>query len=193
MFRWPTPFKIIFVLGSFCPGAAVACSPCFHGSRYISSGPLRGTGLCCRGIGASHRGIQFPLGDQVGFTGCHLGPPGWLYPHQVGTFVKLPSLGNHAVVVAAAFYPGSASRQPLQPYSGSSIKLLLHIRHILEGIVLLYSPPLLLVGEKVIKDLVPYLVPPSFLKGGEIVLIVCPEDAFQVFLPPLAPKSGHMP
>ena len=190
MFHWPTPFEIIFILGSFHPGVAVTCSPCFHGSRYISSGPLRGTGLCCRGTGASRRGIWFPLGDQVGFTGHHLRTPGWLYPHQVETFVELPSLGHHAVVVAAAFYPGSASRQPLQPYSGSSIKLFLHIRHILEGIVLLYSPPGRGEGDQ---RLVPYLVPPSFLKGGEIVLIVCPKDVFQVFLLPLAPKLGHTP
>ena len=72
-----------------------------------------------------------------------------------------------------------------------SIKLLLHIRHILEGIILLYSSPLLLAREKVIKNLVPYLVPPGLLKGGEIVLIVHLEYAFQVFLPSLAPKSGH--
>ena len=186
MFRWPTPFKFILILGLFHPGAAVACSPCLHGSRYISGGPLRGTGLCGRCTGASHWGLRFPLGDQAGFTGCHLRPPGWLYPHQVGTSVKLPSLGHHTVVITTAFYPGSAFGQPLQPYSSSSIKLLLHIRHISEGIILLYSPPLLLAWEKVIKDLVPYLVPSGFLKGGEIVLVVCPEDAFQVFPPPLA-------
>ena len=129
----------------------------------------------------------------MGFTGCHLRPPGWLYPHQVGTSVKLPSLGQHAVVITAMFYPGSAFSQPLQPYSGSSIKLLLHIKHISEEIVLLYSPPLLLAWEKVIKDLVPYLVPPGLLKGGKIVLIVCPKDAFQVLFPTLASKSGHTP
>ena len=193
MFCWPTPFKIIFILGSSCPGVAVTCSRCLHGSRYISGGALRGTGLYGRCAGASHRGIRFPLGDQAGFTGCYLRPPGQLYSHQMGTSVELPSLGHHAVVIIATFYPGSAFSQPLQPYSGSSIKLLLHIRHILEGIILLYSTLLLLAWEKVIKDLVPYLVPPSFLKGGEIVLIVCPEDAFQVLLPPLASKSGHTP
>ena len=168
------------------------CSLCLHGSRYISSGPLRGAGLYGRCSGASHWGLRFPLEDQAGFTGCNLRPPGWLYPHQVGTSVKLPSLGHHTVVITATFYPGSAFGQPLQPYSGSSIKLLLHIRHILEGIILLYSPQLLLAWEKVIKDLVPYLVPSGFLKGGEIVLAVHPEDAFQVLPPPLASEVGHM-
>ena len=192
MFHWPSPFKIIFVLGSFHPGVAITCSPCLHGSRYISGGPLVGTGLYGRCTGASRRGIWFPLGDQVGFTGCHLRPPGQLYPRQVGTSVKLPSLGHNTVVITATFYPGSAFSQPLQPYSGTSIKLLLHVRHISEGIILLYSPPLLLVWEKVIKDLVPYLVPPSPLKGVEIVLIVCLEDALQVLLPPQASKLGHM-
>ena len=191
MFCWPTSFKVIFILGSFCPGAAVTCSPCFHGSRYISGGPLGGTGLCCRGTRANCWGIQFPLGDQAGFAGCHLRPPGQLYPHQVGTFVELPSLGHHAVIVAATFNPDSTPCQPLQPYSGSNIKLLLHMRHILEGIILLYSSPLLLAWEKVIKNLVLDLVPPSLPKGGEIVLIIHPEYAFQVFLPSLAPKSGH--
>ena len=193
MFCWPTPFKIIFILGSFCPGAAVTCSPCLHGSRYINGGPLRGTGLYGRCTGASRWGIQFPLGDQARFTWHHLRPPGWLYPCQVGTSVELPSLGHHTVVITAAFYPGSAFSQPLQPYSGSSIKLLLHIRHISEGVILLNSPPFLLAWEKVIKDLVPYLVPPVLLKGGEIVLVVHPEDAFQVLLPPLASKLGHTP
>ena len=154
---------------------------------------MRGTGLYGRCAGASCWGIRFPLGDQVGFTGHHLRPPGWLYPHQVGTSVELPSLGHHTVVIPAAFYPSSAFSQPLKPYSGSSIKLLLDIRHISEGIILLNSSPLLLVWEKVIKELVPYLVPPGLLKGGEIVLIVCLEDAFQVLLPPLASKSGHTP
>ena len=193
MFCWPTPFKIILILSSFCPGVAIACSPCLHGSRYISSGPLRGTGLYGRCIGASCQGLRFPLRDQAGFTGHHLRPPGWLYPCQVGTSVKLPSLGHHTVVITATFYPGSAFSQPLQSYSGSSIKLLLHIRHISEGIILLYSRPLLLAWEKVIKDLVPYLVPPGLLKGGEIVLVVHPEDAFQVLLPPLVSKLGYMP
>ena len=193
MFHRPTPFKIILVLSSFHPGAAVTCSSCLHGSRYISGGPLRGTGLYGRCTGASHQGLQFPLGDQVGLTGCDLRPPGQLYPCQVGTSVELPSLGHHTVVITAAFYPGSAFGQPLQPYSGSSIKLLLHIRHISEGIILLYSPSLLLVWEKVIKDLVLYPVPSCLLKGGKIVLIVCPEDVFQVLLPPLALESSHMP
>ena len=176
MFCGPTPFKNILVLGSFCPGVAVACSPCLHGSRYISGGPLRGAGLYGRCIGASQRGLRFPLGDQAGLTGCDLRPLGWLYPHQMGTFVELPYPGHHTVVITALLYPCGAFSQPLQPDPGSSKELLLHVRHVLEGVIFFYAPPLFLEWEEVIKDFVPYPTPFRFLKGGEVVPIVRLED-----------------
>ena len=193
MFRWPTPFKIILILGSFCPGVAVTCSPCLHGSRYISSGPLRGTGLYGRCTGASHRGLRFPLGEQVGLTGCDLRPLGWPYPCQKGTFVELPLPGHHTLVITAPLYPCGAFGQPLQPDPGSSKELLLHVRHVLEGVILFYAPPLLLEWEEVVKDLVPYPTPLGLLKRGEVVPVVCHENQVQVLPPPLTSESGHMP
>ena len=119
-------------------------APRLHGSRYISGGPLRGTGLYGRYTGASRRGLWFPLGDQAGFTGCDLRPLGRLYPRQMGTFVELPLPGHHTVVVTAPLYPCGAFGQPLQPDPGSSKELLLHVRHVLEGVIFFYAPPLLL-------------------------------------------------
>ena len=191
MFCGPTPFKII--LGSFCPGVAVACSPCLHGIRYISGGPLKGTCLYGRCTGASRRGLRFPLGDQMGPTGCDLRPLGWLYPHQMGTFVELPLPGHHTVVITAPLYPCGAFGQPLQPDPGSSKELLLHVRHVLEGVIFFYAPPHLLEWEEVVKDLVPYPTPLRLLKGGEIVPVVCLKNQVQVLSPPLTSKSGHMP
>ena len=193
MFRWPTPFKIILVLSSFCSGAAVAYSPCLHGSRCISGGPLRGTGLYGRCTGASYRGLQFPLGDQAGLTGCDLRPVVWLYPCQMGTFVKLPLPGHHTVVITAPFYPCGAVGQPLQLDPGSSKELLLHVRHVLEGVIFFYAPPLLLEWEEVVKDLVPYPAPLGLLKGREVVPVVCLKNQVQVFPPPLTSKLCHMP
>ena len=193
MFHWPTPFKIILVLSSFHPGVAIACSPCLHGSRYISGGPLRGTGLYGKCTGASRWGLWFPLGDQVGLTGCDLRPLGRLYPHQMGAFVELPLPGHHTVLITAPLYPCGAFSQPLQLDPGSSKELLLHVRHVLEGVIFFYAPSLLLEWEEVVKDLVPYPTPLGLLKGGEVVPVVCLKNQVQVLSPPLTSKLGHMP
>ena len=193
MFCGPTPFKIVLVLSSFCPGVAVTYSPCLHGSRYISGGPLRGTGLYGRCTGASRWGLQFSLGDQTGLTGCDLRPLGWLYPCQMGTFVELPLPGHHIVVITAPLYPHGAFSQPLQLDPSGSKELFLHVRHVLEGVIFFYAPPLLLEWEEVIKDFVPYPTPFGFLKGGEVVPIVRLEDQVQGLPPPLTSETGHMP
>ena len=129
----------------------------------------------------------------MGLTGRHLRPLGQLYPCQMGTSVELPSLGHHTVVITAPLYPCGAFGQPLQPDPSSSKEMLLHVRHVLEGVIFFYAPPLLLEWQEVVKDHIPYPTPLRLIKGREIVSVVCPKNQVQVLSPPLASKSGHMP
>ena len=155
MFHGPVSLEVVFSLSLLHPGLAIACSPHLHGSRYIRGGPLRGTSLYARCTEAGCRGLSFLLGDPAGLTGCDLRPPGQFYPRQVGTIVKLPFPYHHTVVIAAPLYPSCALGQPLLPYSSGNIELLLHVGHVLEGVIFLYAPPLILAWEEVLKDFVP--------------------------------------
>ena len=68
--------------------------------------------------------------------------------------------------------------------------MLLHVGHILEGVIFLYAPPLVLVLEEMFKDFVPQLIPLRFLEGGKVVFIIGLKNMVEVLSPSLAPIIG---
>ena len=96
------------------------------------------------------------------------------------------------MIVAAPLYPPCEVTEPLQLDAGGGMELPFHIGHILEGIIFLNAPLLILALEKMFKDLVSQLIPFRLLEGGDIVLIIGPEDMFEVLPPPLAPIIGDI-
>ena len=125
-------------------------------------------------------------------TRGNLQPPRQLDLHQVDTFVELALPSYHSMIVVALLYPPCEVTEPLQLDTGGGMELPFHVGHILEGVIFLNAPPLILVLEKMFKDLVSQLLPFCFLEGGDIVLIKGLEDMFKVLPPPLAPIIGNI-
>ena len=96
------------------------------------------------------------------------------------------------MIVAALLYPPHEVTEPLQLDASGSMELPFHIGHILEEVIFLNAPPLVLALEKMLKNLVYQLIPFCLLEGGKIVLIIGPEDTFEVLPPPLAPIIGDI-
>ena len=96
------------------------------------------------------------------------------------------------MVVATWHDPPCKLTQSLESDASEGLEASLHVRHVLEWLLLFDSPPFLLVLPKIFEELSLQLLLLCLFMGGVIVAVEGPEDVAQVFLPPCIPVVSEV-
>ena len=122
------------------------------------------------GQSASHpRGAQEKTSRQTPCLEGDLPSPRWQGSCQVQTLVDLAFLGYNPMVVATWLDPPCKLTQSLESDASEGLEVALHVRHVLEWLLLFDSSPFLLALPKVLEEPILQFCPFLLLVGGVVI------------------------
>ena len=134
----------------------------------------------------------FVLRECLSLTGADLWPPRWCGACQVQAQVELAFPGYNSMVVATWLDPPCKLTQSIESDTGEGLKLVLHVGHVLEWLLLFDSLQLLLSLPEIVEELGLQLIPILLLAGGVVVQVEAFEDVVQVLSPPCTPVISEV-
>ena len=172
-------------LSPFLSRSTISSSTCIHGRGGVRACLLGGSTPFARCMETTSWGLLLLVSHGTSWMRGNQWTPWWVVPCQVRAHAKLALPCHKSMIEAAWLYPACEATQTGELYPSESLKVRLHIGHVIEWVFLFNGFLLFLVLPQILKELT--------LWCREVVeLEICSHEMVQILLPTCTPVVSEV-